>query len=64
MSARSFSGTRVGFIGRLLGTPRGLTFLAAQFVLLLLLFGWFSGRRSSDGCLSCHENASRMEELG
>jgi hypothetical protein len=64
MSGRAFTGTRVGFLGRLLGTPRGLALLAAQFVLLLLLFGWLSGRRSSDGCLSCHENASRMEELG
>ena len=64
MSARVFTGSRVGFLGRLLGSPLGLSLLAAQFVLLLLFFGWFSERRSSDGCLSCHEDASRMEELG
>jgi hypothetical protein len=64
MSSRPFPRTRVGFLGHLLGTPLGLSLLAAQFVLLLLFFGWFSERRSSDGCLSCHEDASRMEELG
>lgn len=64
MSGKRPAGTGIGFFGRLLGHPLGLTLFFAQFVLLALFLARGADRRSNEGCLFCHEDRARMEEMG
>lgn len=64
MTGKGPAGPTVGFLGRLIGTPLGISLFALQFGLILFALLWFTSTRSSDGCLSCHEDPVRMKELG
>jgi hypothetical protein len=54
----------IGKLWKFFGSRTGMTILFAQLALVLLFIFLYSNYHSSDRCVSCHANKTRMARLG
>jgi len=54
----------IGKLWNWFGTRQGMAILMAQLVLVLLFIFFYSGYHSSDRCVSCHADQTKMASLG
>ena len=54
----------IGKLWTFFGTRRGMVVLAIQLVLLVTVLYFYNGYHSSDRCVSCHADKTRMTKYG
>jgi hypothetical protein len=54
----------IGKLWRFFGNRTGMAILVAQLGIVLLFIYFYSNYHSSDRCVSCHADKTRMEKLG
>jgi len=54
----------IGKLWKSFGSRKGVAILAAQLILVLLFVYFYSNYQSSDKCVACHADKTRMEKLG
>ncbi len=54
----------IGTLWQWFGNRRGMAVLSFQLIFVLLFIYFYSGYQSSDRCIACHADRSRMTKLG